>query len=120
MVFGNGTFRSRAASLLRPSSASDAAKEKGASEAPLNEKRSQDTAQTELDQTQTTSSGQKIYHSSGQNAVLHDRDAQRVVRTIPSELFSGVYYVLHIGPWRKDTWYLFPVCTTSADGCAEL
>lgn len=85
MVFGNGTLRPRAASLLRPSSASGAAKEKAASEQPWNEKCSQDTAQTELDQTQTTLSGQKTHHASGQNAVLHDTDAQRVVRTIPSE-----------------------------------
>lgn len=90
MVFGDGTFRSRAASLLRPSTLStsqalDASRENGAPEPPLNEKRSQDTGQTECEQTYTASLGNKTYHSSGPNAVAQNRDAQRIVRTIPGE-----------------------------------
>ncbi len=90
MVFRDGTIRSRVASLLRPSTPSangilDAGREKGNSEPPLNEERSQDTGQTEFKQTQTTSSGGKMYDSSGPNAVAHNRDAQRIVRTIPGK-----------------------------------
>lgn len=59
--------------------------EKGSPTKPtLNEKRSQDTGQTNLETTQTSSSGSKTYNSSGQNAAAHNRDAQRVVRTVPA------------------------------------
>ncbi len=90
MVFGDGTFRSRAASLLRPSTllnnqALDANRESGTPDTPLNEERSQHTEQTEFEQAQTTSLGGKTYHSSGPNAVGHNRDAQRSVRAIPGQ-----------------------------------
>lgn len=92
MVFGDGAFRSRAASLLRPSTPSanhsfDASRGKGPSEQPLNEKQPQDTERTELEQTQTTPSGNKTHHPSGLHVADHDKDAQRLVRTIPGEQF---------------------------------
>ena len=99
MAFGEGSFRSRAASLLRPSipptaqSLGQGAKQEKRSEIasntpteyPLNEKTTDEEEQNGLGQLQTLSSSGKTHHSSGNNAVSNDRAAQRIVRTIPSE-----------------------------------
>lgn len=98
MAFGEGSFRSRAASLLRSSTPSTTQslghspyQEKGSAiasntptEPPLNEKTIAEEGQTGLEKSQTLSSNGKTYHSSGSNAVANDRAAQRIVRTIPS------------------------------------
>ncbi len=98
MAFGAGSFRSRAASLLRPSTPSTTQTlgqggnlEKGSrissntpTESPLNEKTKSEEGQSGLDESQTLSSNVKTHHSFGGNVVIDDRAAQRVVRTIPS------------------------------------
>lgn len=95
MALGDGIFRSRAASLLRAStplashpSAPDAIKEKGSKtsvEPPLTAEEKQDTRHGEPESAQSTLSTGRPYQSSGQDAVAHDREAQRVVRTIPGK-----------------------------------
>ena len=103
MAFGEGSFRSRAASLLRPSTFSTTQslsqrenQEKGSgiarttpAESSLNEKTIAAEGESSLEQSQTVSSAGKTYHTSGSNAVANDRAAQRIVRTIPSESQSG-------------------------------
>ena len=103
MAFGEGSFRSRAASLLRPSTPSTtqllgqgANQEKRSgiasntpTDSPLNEKTIAEEGPNGLEKTQTLSSNGKTYHSSGCNAVADDRAAQRIVRTIPSEFSNG-------------------------------
>lgn len=98
MVFGESSFRSRAASLLRPSTPSKtqslgqgANQEKGSgiasntpTESPLNEKPKTEEGQNGLEKSQTLSSNGKTFFSSGDNAVINDEAAQRIVRTIPS------------------------------------
>ncbi|KAF6220666.1 hypothetical protein HO133_003099 [Letharia lupina] len=98
MVFGESSFRSRAASLLRPSTPSKtqslgqgANQEKGSgiasntpTESPLNEKPKAEEGQNGLEKSQTLSSNGKTFFSSGDNAVVNDEAAQRIVRTIPS------------------------------------
>lgn len=98
MVSGESSFRSRAASLLRPSTPSKiqslgqgANQEKGSgtasntpTESPLNEKPKAEEGQNGLEKSQTLSSNGKTFFSSGDNAVVNDEAAQRIVRTIPS------------------------------------
>lgn len=104
MVFGESSFRSRAASLLRPSTPSKtqslgqgANQEKGSgiasntpTESPLNEKPKTEEGQNGLEKSQTLSSNGKTFFSSGDNAVINDEAAQRIVRTIPSESSNGL------------------------------
>ncbi len=104
MAFGEGSFRSRAASLLRPSTSStirslgqSTNKEKGSgiasntpTESPLNEKTIVEEGNNGLEKSQTLSSSEKMYHSSGSNAVANDRAAQRIVRTIPSQYPNAI------------------------------
>ena len=104
MAFGEGSFRSRAASLLRPSAFSTTPslsqrenQEKGSgiarnapAESSLNEKTIVAEGNNGLEQSQTLSWGGKTYHTSGSNAVANDRAAQRIVRTIPSESQQGL------------------------------
>ena len=99
MAFGEGSFRSRAASLLRPSTFSTTQSlsqrdnqgegsgiaRNTPAESSLNEKTVVAEGKSSLDQSQTLSSGGKTHHTSGGNAVANDRAAQRIVRTIPSE-----------------------------------
>lgn len=98
MVFGEGSFRSRAASLLHPSTpfttqslGQGANQEKGPgiasntpTESPLNEKTVAGERQNGLGEPHALPPSGKTYHSSGINAVANDRAAQRIVRTIPS------------------------------------
>lgn len=96
MALGDSIFRSRAASLLRPSTPSTSLSigqgvnhEKGFktfTEPAFNEKQAAETGQNDVENSQTLSSSNKTYHSPGQNAVAHNREAQRIVRTIPGEL----------------------------------
>ena len=58
-------------------------------EPPLNEKTIAEEGQNGSDKPPALSSNGKTYHSSGGNAVAHDRAAQRIVRTIPSEFPLG-------------------------------
>ena len=103
MAFGEGSFRSRAASLLRPSTfpttqslsqrenqgnGSGIARNTPA-DSSLNEKTIVAEGKLNLEQSQTLSSDGKMHHTSGSNAVANDRAAQRIVRTIPSE--SGAW-----------------------------
>ena len=87
MAYGDGTFRSRALSLLRPSltsahhSYADVNLPNGSkksTDAQLNEKQSQNTAPNEIAKTQP-------YQSVHGNTVIHNREAQRIVRTIPGQ-----------------------------------
>ena len=94
MAFGEGSIRSRAASLIRFSNPSashtsgQGANQENASNTPiesaLNEKTIIEEGNNGLDESQTLSSSGKTHHSSGSNAVRSDRAAQRIVRTIPS------------------------------------
>ena len=88
MAFGEGSFRSRAASLLHPGSPlisrSFGWEPHASSEPTFDEKGSQN--ETEKDE--AVSSGEQTYHSSGRNAVAHNKEAQRVVRTIPGGFTS--------------------------------
>lgn len=104
MVFGEGSFRSRAASLLHLSTpfttqslGQGANQEKGPgiasntpTESPLNEKTVAGERQNGLGEPHALSPSEKTYHSSGINAVANDRAAQRIVRTIPSEFSNGL------------------------------
>lgn len=99
MAFGEGSFRSRAASLLRASTPSTihsngqgANQEKASvvasntsTEHPLNEKTIVEEGTDDPEKLRTSSSNGTTYHSSGGNAVANDRAAQRIVRTIPSQ-----------------------------------
>lgn len=103
MVFGEGSFRSRAASLLRPSIpfttqslGQGANQEKGPglasnthTESPLDEKTLAGEGANGQEDPRVLSSSEKTYHSSGINVVANDRAAQRIVRTIPSECSNG-------------------------------
>ena len=96
MPLGKGSFRSRAASLLRSCAPSadnsighSANQEKGSDPAsdpatgsPLNEK----TKVGEGPNGPGSSNG-GTYYSSGSNAVANDRPAHNMVRTIPSQSF---------------------------------
>jgi len=90
MAFGDGSFRSRAASLLRPATPSHSANQEKASgrglrthtELPLSERTPTEAGQSDPG---TLSSGGDHYHSSGGNVIAHDKDARRIVRTIPGE-----------------------------------
>ena len=104
MAFGESSFRSRAASLLRFTTSSttqsldqgtNQEKESGISsntptESPLKEKAIAQEGRSCLEQSHKIFSSGKVYHSSGSNAVASDRAAQRIVRTIPSESSDGL------------------------------
>ena len=103
MAFGEGSFRSRAASLLRPATpytthtlGQGAHQEKGSkgskesrvssntpTDTPLNEKTIIQEQQNGLDGPGLLSS-RSMFQSSSSNAVSKDRAAQRIVKTIPS------------------------------------
>ena len=104
MAFGENSFRSRAASLLRFSTSSTTQslgqgtnQETGSgiasntpTESPLKEKAIAEEGKSTAEASQTLFPSGKIYHSSGSNAVAGDRAAQRIVRTIPSESSDGL------------------------------
>jgi len=98
MAFGDGSFRSRAASLLRPATPSRGANQEKASgsgistltERPLSGKTTTTAAQSDPETSHSLSSGEAPYNSSIGNVVAYDRDAQRIVRTIPGENRSGI------------------------------
>ena len=91
MAFGDGSFRSRAASLLRSSPLSGTnppgsiiTQEKSTNsltEPSPDEK----PGQIDPEKKQTISFEGQQYHSSGHNAVAHDSEARRIVRTIPGQ-----------------------------------
>ena len=96
MAFGDGAFRSRAASFLLPSTISASPSFpphtvhekdlKTATEQLPNEKQLRDSGyvgHVDLDRVPIAGPEAEAYHSSGHNAVAHDREAQRIVRTIP-------------------------------------
>jgi hypothetical protein len=93
MAFGDGSFRSRAASLLRPATPSRGTDQEKASgsgmstltERPLSGKTTTTAAQSDPEKSHSLSSVEDPYNSSFGNVVAHDRDAQRIVRTIPGE-----------------------------------
>ena len=95
-------FRTRASSVLQPSSGSTGAsgqtnpsrgrKLSGATDTPdiepfATEKRQCDVGLGVQNKAPSFSSNDKTIASSGENAAAHDRDAQRAVRTIPCKLF---------------------------------
>ena len=85
MAFGEGTFRARAVSLLRPGTPSflrsfgREAHTPSPTEAAQDEKHSQN----ESEKGQVATSGAQTHYASGDDAVARNREAQRVVRTIP-------------------------------------
>ena len=94
------SFRSRAASLLHPSSGPTGAPGQinsrgrnlsGATNTPDNDPFATEKSHCEgglglQDKPPSLSSNDKTLASTGENAAAHDRDAQRAVRTIPSKL----------------------------------
>ena len=98
MALGDGSFRSRAASLLRAPTplashppSSDTINEKGSKtsiQPSRIERGAQDPGHTGLEKNQPTSLAGKLHESFGEDAVAHDREAQRLVRTIPGQSFS--------------------------------
>ena len=107
MPLGKGSFRSRAATLLRASTPSalnsigQGTQEKGSdissyrpTGSPLNEKNKVGEGPNDPEKLQTPSSNGGTYRSSGSNAVTNERAAQRIVRTIPSQ--SSIYLFLPI------------------------
>lgn len=101
MAFGEGAFRTRAATLLRSSTPSinqtqSANHEKPPGSplrtppgSPLNEKAPTEADRNNLEDSGSLSSGGRTYHA-GPDAVAHNREAQRIVREIPRE-FSYVF-----------------------------
>ena len=94
MAPGDNSFRTRAASLLHPIQALSGAQ--GANgplttlgfktEPTLNEKISIEASQSTLEKVTTQTSGSKTYRPFSENAAAHDdREAQKIVRTVPSE-----------------------------------
>ena len=90
MALGDGSLRTRAASLISASRRNSVGEKKRSGslrlsrpELPWNEKASTAAGSPGLDKTQSASSGEKGHHTSGGDAVAHDREAQRIVRTIP-------------------------------------
>ena len=100
MVFGEGSSRSRAATLLRYSTPSTKSRAQGAgqdkiasntlTESPLNERTITEEGHNDLEDSQTLPPSGNFHHSSGSNAVANDKAARRIVRTIPSESFNGL------------------------------
>ena len=83
MAIGNGSFRSRAASLLRPSTpVRISVAEKSLADPALNEKAS-GPGEHEVGRPRSPTTGESGYHFSTGNVISHDRDAQRIVRTVP-------------------------------------
>lgn len=105
MAFRDGTFRSRAASLLRPGTPSTShslslgATQEEASGSALktptktqfNEKTPIGAEQNPLEKTRSLTSSGHTHYCSDSNAVAHDREAQRIVRTIPGETLSAYF-----------------------------
>ena len=110
MAFGDAAFRTRAASLLRSSTPSTD-QTKGATHekpsgsplrtppgSPLNEQAPTEADRNNLEDLGSLSSGGRTYHSSGPDAVAHNREAQRTVREIPREFFLAFTLVLPSSP----------------------
>lgn len=90
MAVGDGGFRTRAASLLRPSlhAPSQTHVEEAKSElSPAVELLNEKSPLDDLDRALTQSSADKTSDLQGDFAAAHDIDANRIVRTIPSRLF---------------------------------
>lgn len=97
MAFGDGVFRTGAASLLRSSTPSTVQAQGANHEKPpsnplrtppgssVNEKTPTEAERNNLEESRSPSSRGKTYHSSGPDAVAHNREAQRIVREIPRE-----------------------------------
>ena len=108
MAFGDGTFRSRAAGLLRPGTPSTShflslgATQEEASGSALktptqtqfNEKTPIGAERNPLEKTRSLTSSGHTHYSSGSNAVAHDREAQGIVRTIPGETLLAYFSTL--------------------------
>ena len=96
MAFGDGAFRTRAASLLRSSTPStnqtQGANHEKPTGSPLrtppgssrNEKAPTEADRNNLEDLGSLSSGGRTYHS-GPDAVAHNIEARRIVREIPRE-----------------------------------
>ena len=110
MAFGDGLFRTRAASLLRSSTPSTnqgqgANHEKTPSSplrtptgSPVNEKTPTEVEQNNIEKSRSLSSSGRTCHSSGPDAVAHNREAQRIVREIPRESSYALAVVLPSSP----------------------
>ena len=94
MAAGDGSFRSRAASLLPNAQHSirRSLHRNSNAEKPILSQKTQhpdgagdeDTTLSGLEKSQSHISSGGTHHTSGSDAVAHNRDAQRIVRTIPS------------------------------------
>ena len=93
MAIGDGSFRSRAASLIPQAHHSirrSLGREANTEKAPLSPRSPQSDGPNEendflsdLERSQTHTSSGGAHHTSGSDAVAHDREAHRIVRTIP-------------------------------------
>ena len=110
MAFGDGVFRMRAASLLRSSTPftiqAQGANHEKTPNSPLrttprssvNEKTPTEVERTDLEKSRSPSSRGRTYHSSGPDALAHNREAQRIVREIPREFTCAFAAVLPSSP----------------------
>ena len=110
MAFGDGVFRTGAASLLRSSTPSAIQAQGAHDEKPpssplrispgtsVNEKTSTEAERNNPEKSRSPSSRGRIYCSSGPDAVAHNREAQRIVREIPREFTYAFAVVLPSPP----------------------
>lgn len=127
MAFGDGAFRTRAASLLRSSTPSTnqtqgANHEKPSGNplrtppgSPPNEKAPTEADRNNLEDLGSLSSGGRTYHSSGPDPVAHNTESQRIVREIPREYSLGFALVLPSSPAKQDL-CLLTSCLASSLG----
>lgn len=114
MAFGDGAFRTRAASLLRSSTPSTNQTQGANHEKPpgsplrtppgssLNEKAPTEADQNNLEDLGSLYTGGRPYHPSGPDAVAHNTEARRLVREIPRELSLAFALVLRSSPAKQD------------------
>lgn len=110
MAFGDGVFRTRAASLLRSSTPSTAQAQCANHEKPpsspprtppgssLNEKTPTEAERNNLENSRSPSSGGRTYHFSGPDTVAQNRESRRIVREIPREFPYAFAVVLPSSP----------------------
>ena len=110
MASGDGVLKTGASSLLRSSTPStiqaQGANHKKPPSSPLrtppsssvNEKTPTEAERDNLEKSRSPSSRDRTYHSSGPDAVAHNREAQRVVREIPREFTYAFAAVLPSSP----------------------
>lgn len=104
MAFGNGGFRTRAASLLRPSlrAPTQSLEEEPKSEpSPIPEPMNEKDPLDDLDKSLPRSSAEKTSDLEGNLAVAEDIDPNRIVRTIPGRFLlpSFVSLLTYIIAW---------------------